>query len=278
MKKKRNIRIVLWVMVMFAMCSIAVLMQNKMDEYLRAKCTHLSEYPYFNKYNRNHYFNEFIISEAWRDGYPFYRLSMYDTGLEIEINRKQTEVKVRYEGDSVSFPVNGFISTNANLYLADLTGDGMDELIYEEPMSGADGNVGSCQIVDLNNMYLLDKAEPVSNLLDNVSVEIISQEGKQIFCKVTDLNHHIYFGNLNCGRLEQSTDCIEANGCHAIEYDVTERKLKAYTCFTLNGCETNSFLGEISTYYKYNQNTKEFELEDDYSVTLWKPVNVSADT
>lgn len=275
MKKKRSVQIALWAMVMFTMCGITILVQDKMNQHLRIRCTHLAEYSYFKNYNRYHYFNEFLISETWRNGYPFYRLSMYEMGLEIMINQKQTEVQVLYAGDALLVPVNGFIRTNANLYLEDLTGDGMDELIYEEPMSGADGNAGSCQVVDLNNMELLDVAESESKLLENISVEILSQKGEQILCKVTDANHHIYFGKLSSERLEQSTDCIEANGCGAIEYDAAERKLKAYTCFTLNGCETSSFLGEISTYYKYNQNTKEFELEDNYGVTLWNPVSVT---
>lgn len=269
----KKAKILYWILVTTCMCTISVQIQGKMSSYMQERCTHLKEYTYFKSYNQNHFFNQFKLSEVWSKGVPYYRLFAPEERIEVRVNKEQTMASVYYLGKSVSFKIGGFISTKANLYLSDLTGDNFPELIYEEPISGADSSVGNCVVIELRTMKQLIAQDKTNKLLKNIKVEQVRQDGDKITCKVIDSNHHIYFGQVNGNCLGNSTDVIDSGGNLTVEYDASVQKLKAYACFTLPGCKDNSFLGDICAYYAYDVMTQKFELESDYIVTLWEPLN-----
>lgn len=269
----KKAKILYWILVTTCMCTISVQIQGKMSSYMQERCTHLKEYTYFKSYNQNHFFNQFKLSEVWSNGVPYYRLFAPEERIEVRVNKEQTMASVYYLGKSVSFKIGGFISTKANLYLSDLTGDNFPELIYEEPISGADSSVGNCVVIELRTMKQLIAQDKTNKLLKNIKVEQVRQDGDKITCKVIDSNHHIYFGQAKGNCLGNSTDVIDSGGNLTVEYDASVQKLKAYTCFTLPGCKDNSFLGDICAYYAYDVMTQKFELESDYIVTLWEPLN-----
>lgn len=263
------LKLALWVGAMSTVCAVTVQIQGNMKSYVEKHCTHLKEYCYFHEYNRNQFFNGFTISESWRNGVPFYRLYAKDEGIEVQIDKNQTEAKVEYLGKSLCFSIGGFIRTNANLYLADLTGDGFFELVYEEPVSGISGSSGSCVVVELQKMKILEIKGTIDQLQQNILVEQVADKP---VCKVTDSNHHIYFG-------EPGTDVLYPAGLSrgdkdrlVVEYDRIKNQLRAYTCFSIPGCEEAWYLGDISASYEYNATTQNFELAKDYVVTLWNPV------
>lgn len=252
-------------------CCTSVCLQAAVKDQLLEKCRHLDEYFYFKKYNQNHYFNNFTISETWQGGKPFYQLSS-EEGIDILINKKQTKATVTYLGKEVSFAINGFLNTNANVYLMDLTNDGLQELIYEESLSGEEGNMGTCIILDLRRMELIDTNDFLNTLLDNISVEVVETDTEKTLCKITDSNHHIYFGYVDGEPVSEEQEPNIECDCYAIELDLINEKLRAYICFTLSGYSEETFLGDISSFFDYNEQNRSFILQDDYKVTLWEPM------
>ena len=268
--KKRNYFLV-WFILMGIVCCTTVCLQAAVKDQLLEKCRHLEEYSYFKKYNQNHYFNNFTISETWRGGKPFYQLSS-EEGIDILINKKQTKATVTYLGKEVSFTINGFLNTNANVYLMDLTNDGLQELIYEEFMSGEDGSMGTCIIIDLIRMERIDTEDFLNTLLDNISVEVVETDTEKTLCKITDSNHHIYFGYLDGASVNGEQKREIEYDYYAMELDLIHEKVRAYICFTLSGCNGETFLGDVSSFFDYDAQNQSFVLQDDYKVTLWDPM------
>ena len=272
MRQKRNI---LWVLVMLSMCLVDVLFQGQMSRHIGVTRMHLKEFSYFKQYNDTEYFNDFRIAETWRDGLPFYQLTSAKDGVIVTIDKEQKHAWVMCDGKSVNFTITGFITTNASLYLADLTGDGEKELVYEEPMSGVTKDQGTCIVIRLKTMEIIEMQDFVDELLSKITVLPVSQAGENVVCKITDDNHHIYFGSIK-GQLDAIQDHVvkESNYC-AVEYRNAEQKLRVYTCFTLSNCEEGGFLGDISTDYCYNQQSNCFELDNTYEVAVWNPIKNS---
>lgn len=270
---KKMIKFVFWTTIMTLICCINVGMQLGIQNALLARCRHLEGYSYFRNYNRNHSFDSFLITEAWEDGEAYYKLIEPKEKITCMVNQEQTEARVDYLGKTVTFPIGGFLNTNANVYLTDLTNDGFHEFLYEETVNGGERNA-SCVVVELKEMKVLELKDYSDSLLDKVSIEKVREEDGQTLCKVTDDNHHIYFGSMegrNAG--EKST---KIGDCRTIEYDYASGKLRAYVCFTLSGYEKKAFLGDISAYYVYDPQSETFRLEDKYSVSLWNPQNISS--
>lgn len=268
----KHFKILIWISMLAAVCCAAVQIQGTMYTYMQKRSVHLREYRYFKSFNQNHFFNQFILSEVWCDGEPYYRLYAPEEEIEVRIDRNQTKGCVLYLGKSLKFHMDGFINTKANLYLSDLTEDGFAELIYEEPASGADGSVGNCIIIDLQDMKQLQIEEKGEILLQNFKVEKMGNDKNGDIYKVTDSSHHIYMGYLeleNPGSLQ-----VSQNGqipLH-VEYNRKENKLKAYCCFSAQGCEEKGILGDVYSYYSFNRITHQFELEKDYTINMWNPL------
>ncbi|SET22870.1 hypothetical protein [[Clostridium] polysaccharolyticum] len=266
MKRLKSVSAVFMIAVL---CSVSVQIQGRISSYMDIRCSHLREYSYFQHYNQNHFFNQFELSEVWRDGAPYYELFAPDERIKVQVNREQTRAAVYYLGKSVTFPIYGFLSANANVYLADITEDGFCELIYNEPVSGIDGNNGNCVVVDLRRMELITYEEDVSCFVPRIKIEPVRQAGKKTICKATDANHHIYFGEVN-GNIQEVTEAVWNNSKLTVEYDVSQKKLKGYACFSAKGGK--DIFGDISGCYTYNVDKKRLELGEMYSVTVWNPV------
>lgn len=268
----KRFRILLWIGMIGVICSATVQIQGAMYSYMCDRCTHLREYRYFNSYNNNHFFNQFVLSEVWNGGEPYYRLYSQEDDIEVRIDKSQTQACMYYLGKSVQFNIGGFINTKANLYLSDLTGDGSPEFIYEEPVGAAEGSFGNCVVIDLHEMKQLQIQKDSEVLLQNITVEQIEMDDRGSIYKVTDSNHHIYMGNVT-GTNPNAFAMSQAGKSHlAVEYDVKADKLKAYTCFTLPGCKEKEYLGDICTYYVYDAMSHQFILDKDYTVSLWDPL------
>lgn len=264
-----RIRYVLWLTALLAACGMSVQIQGSMKSYVEKRCTHLKESHHFREYNQEHFFNEFEISEMWSDGAPYYHLFAKEEGIEVQINKEQTMAKIQYLGKTLKFAIRGFIRTNANIYLADLTGDGFQELIYQEPVSGMSGLSGSCIVVDLQKMKVMQVKGNHSQLCNNVTIEQVADKH---VCKVTDTNHHIYFGKPEQDILYIKGSDEREQDSLVVEYDRMQGKLNAYTCFAIPGDEEAGYLGDIRASYEYKTETGLFELSDDYVVTMWNPV------
>lgn len=267
-------KFIFWTIMMAVTCCISVWMQSGLENKLLARCRHLDAYQYFHNYNQNHFFEPFVITEIWKSGKPYYKLVEPEEKIACIVNQEETQATVHYLGKSISFPIGGFLSTNANVYLVDLTNDGFHELLYEETMSGEEGNRISCVVVELKTMQVLKIKDCFDTLLGSVTVEKVREEGDRTLCKVTDNNHHIYFGSIEGTNIGDAKESVKISDCQTVEFDYASGKLRAYVCFTLSGYEKGDFLGDISAYYTYQSQTNEFELQKEYCVSIWNPKSV----
>ncbi len=262
-----------WVIIMGAMCAFSVHIQGNVSSFMKIRCSHLKEYNYFKEYNQNHFFNQFVLSEVWSNGEPYYRLLAPAENIEVRINRKQTEASVSYLGKSMNFHIGGFLNTKANLYLSDLTDDDIPELIYQEPSSGVEGSIGNCEVIDIHKMNPIKIQKNTKSLLKKIQIEEVGIQKDNIICKVVDQEHHIYFGQVNANSQDKVVPFLSQENRTTIEYDMTAKRLKTYACFVVPGYKERHVLGDICGYFKYNVVTEQFELGDEYTITLWNPLH-----
>lgn len=109
-------------------------------------------------YNDN--FDDFVMSEGELDGQPCYRLENETYGVTVLVpeNGYRVQACVLYQDQSLTFDMPifvlgyGAVSGVANLYLADLTGDGSPELIYIYGGGGTGAWNDQAKVIDLAAM------------------------------------------------------------------------------------------------------------------------------
>jgi hypothetical protein len=243
---------------------------------------HLDYYEYFDMYNGSwDSFIDFELSEVWIDGEPYYQLLNTEKDVKIIVDRAQENAVITHAGKSMDYNMIFLLSATAEyttVTLADITGDGTEELIISHTYTGTGMMRGECDVINLESMTRYTIDDYLNDLGSRVTVEPLEITSEHdVICKVTDINGCIYYGSVKAGDsdlLEDYSYTLEkCNIYYDIGFDSEEQRLFVFTSMVMDqygGCH----LGTISSYMDYNKDTGHFELAEDFSVDIHFPITV----
>lgn len=207
---------------------------------------HLPFYEEFDRYNDGIDEHDFTVSEVRFNGELRYCFQNEEYGVDIYVTpRTDTDpaLALAYLGtqnlDPVQFEMHAFplgggnVDGAAALYLEDLTGDGIPELIYSWGWGGTGVWEDHIRVFDLSTT-----AEyPV--LWDNEALSAVVSA---------------YVGG------------HESIG-------IEEGKLTLTTCFSGEGSRPGDYAGELTAAFVFDSDAGSFTLEPPYTITVYNPIN-----
>lgn len=234
---------------------------------------HLEFYNEFDDYNSSwDYFKGFILSEVRIDGELFYQLLNKDKDVKIIVDKTQKNAVIYHDGKSMNYYMDFLItetSTNTEIELCDITGDGDEELIISHIYTGTGFLDTACDVINLSTMTEYKLENYLDELSSRITVEPIEINDKNdLICRVTDVNGKIRYGTVHLLEPAKLSDfSYDASEYNYIGINSKDKCLTVSNGICLD-VECLYYLGFINSELLFNPKTNCFELSDSFDLSI----------
>lgn len=239
---------------------------------------HLEFYDQFDRYNEYAFFGEFILSEEWIDGEPYYQLLNEEKDVRILVDKTRENAVIYHNGKSMEYPIMLVLGTTpayTAIDVLDVTNDGKDELIIAHGAGGTGVWEGTCDVFDLETFreYAIDEEKILKELGSRITVEPVAiVKNNYLKCRVKDYQGNVYFGYAWVSEDDNDIsqyfyDPESFTGHYSFEVDLERQCLVVSGGIPISPMHAN-YLGDLRSSLVFDSATGSFKLSDELVVEL----------